>query len=314
MLWRVRATLPDRPGSLAALAAECGKAGVNIASLQVFPQGDRVVDELVLRVPADWRAPDLHELLERAGGEEVVALPSAESSVVDQPARYVRAAREILAQPASFPEVVAHLFDADADADADADSDETGAADETPAAGAVLELVVGDVLVQIRRATPFTTVEYARGEALAALVGDVLGRERPGGTDRRRMGAGTAPVYAAGPDGVSATIDEVPVGRSRVGAGTPAEPTVRPVDLEVDPAWQRRGIGTRLLAETARLARAQGATEIVLTTRADNQAVLPVVLAAGLRGRIRMAGEQLTVRIGLAEVRPLSGSSLLGGP
>lgn len=303
MLWRVRATLPDRPGSLAALAAECGKAGVNIASLQVFPQGDRVVDELVLRVPADWRAPDLHELLERAGGEEVVALPSAEASVVDQPARYVRAAREILAQPASFPEVVAHLFDADADADAD-----------EPRAGAVLELVVGDVLVQIRRATPFTTVEYQRGEALAALVGDVLGRERPSGADRRRMGAGTAPVYAAGPDGVTATIDEVPVGRSRIGAGSTAEPSVRPVDLEVDPAWQRRGIGTRLLAETARLARGQGATEIVLTTRADNQAVLPVVLAAGLRGRIRMAGEQLTVRIGLAEVRPLTGSSLLGAP
>ena len=302
MLWRVRATLPDRPGSLAALAAECGKAGVNIASLQVFPQGERVVDELVLRVPEDWRAHDLHDLLERAGGEEVVALPSAEAAVVDQPARYVRAAREILARPASFPEVVAHLFDADPD-------------DPGDAAGSALELVVGDVLVQVWRATPFTTVEYARGEALAGLVGDVLGRDqRVAGADARRMGGGSAPVYAAGADGVTASIDEVTVGRSRIGAGTSAEPTVRPVELEVDPAWQRRGIGTRLLAETARLARGQGASEIVLTTRADNQAVLPVVLAAGLRGRIRMAGEQLTVRIGLAEVRPLGGSSLLGSP
>ena len=33
-----------------------------------------------------------------------------------------------------------------------------------------------------------------------------------------------------------------------------------------------------------------GATEIVLTARAGNQAVLSMMLAAGMRGRIRMAG------------------------
>ena len=69
--------------------------------------------------------------------------------------------------------------------------------------------------------------------------------------------------------------------------------------LSVDPAWRRRGIGTRLLAEAVRLAAAHGAGELVLTTRADNQAVLPVVLAAGLRGRIKMSGDRLTVHSGL---------------
>ncbi len=48
------------------------------------------------------------------------------------------------------------------------------------------------------------------------------------------------------------------------------------------------------------MAAARGATELVLTTHADNQAVLPMVLAAGLRGRIRMSGDRLTVRIPLA--------------
>jgi len=43
----------------------------------------------------------------------------------------------------------------------------------------------------------------------------------------------------------------------------------------------------------------------VLTTRADNQAVLPMVLAAGLRGRIRMAADVLTVRIPVHELRPI---------
>ena len=55
----------------------------------------------------------------------------------------------------------------------------------------------------------------------------------------------------------------------------------------------------------ARLALAKGADEIVLTTRSDNPAVLPMVLAAGLRGRIRMAGDQLTVRIPLRDLKPL---------
>ena len=76
--------------------------------------------------------------------------------------------------------------------------------------------------------------------------------------------------------------------------------------LRVDPAWQRRGIGTRLLVDAARLAGSMGASEIVLTTRADNQAVLPMVLAAGLRARIRMAADQLTVRVPVRSLKPLT--------
>ncbi|MDR7313766.1 UTP:GlnB (protein PII) uridylyltransferase, partial [Nocardioides luteus] len=48
MLWRVRATLPDRPGALAALAQRCGEAGVNILGMQIFPGLEQVTDEFVL--------------------------------------------------------------------------------------------------------------------------------------------------------------------------------------------------------------------------------------------------------------------------
>ena len=41
MLWRVRTTLPDRPGALAVLAQRCGAAGVNILGLQIFPGIER---------------------------------------------------------------------------------------------------------------------------------------------------------------------------------------------------------------------------------------------------------------------------------
>jgi hypothetical protein len=68
MLWRVRATLPDRPGALAALAAECGSSAVNILGFQVFPGVDLVTDELVLDTPEGWEAADIAGLVERSGG------------------------------------------------------------------------------------------------------------------------------------------------------------------------------------------------------------------------------------------------------
>jgi hypothetical protein len=40
----------------------------------------------------------------------------------------------------------------------------------------------------------------------------------------------------------------------------------------------------------------------VLVTSADNQAVLPMVLGSGLRGRIRMSGDGLTVRVPLRDL------------
>jgi ribosomal protein S18 acetylase RimI-like enzyme len=297
MLWRVRTTLPDRPGALAALAVSCGEAGVNILGLQIFPGIDSVTDELVLRTPEGWGESEIAELLGRSGGLSVSAGPCTEAALTDQPTRYVQAARTILAQPASFPEVVARLFDAESDP----------IADERTAAQDVMDMVVGDVLVQVRRTAPFTGTEHARGAAMADLVSDVLERSRESAMSPsmgRRVGGGATPEYVVDGDSVAATIDGVAVGlavvRSQAG-----EEGVRPVTLRVDPAWQRRGIGARLLVDAARLANTLGATEIVLTTRSDNQAVLPMVMAAGLRGRIRMASDTLTVRVPVRDLKPL---------
>lgn len=96
------------------------------------------------------------------------------------------------------------------------------------------------------------------------------------------------------------------VGAARVSPAPADEPGTRLVDLHVDPAWQRRGVGTRLLGDASRLARTLGADEVRLTARSDNQAVLPMVMAAGMRGRIRMAGEVLTVRIVVRDLLPIA--------
>ena len=286
MLWRVRAGLPDRPGALAQLAAACGRAGVNIQTVQVFPDAGSVTDELVLQVPDDWGADELRALVEGAGGGLVAAMPATGAALEDQPTRYVEAVRSIIAAPETFPEVAAHLFDA-------------GVAPQA-GAGDVLEMAVGEATtIQIRRDPPFTATERARAAALAALVGQVLAT--PAAPAPRQPGS-TEPEYVTDDTVVSAVAAGVVAGRAEVTvhreAGVPW-----PVDLWVDPTWQRRGVGTRLLAEVARAARERGAEEIVLTAPSDSRAVLPMVLAAGMRGRIRMAGESLTVRIGLTDLR-----------
>jgi ribosomal protein S18 acetylase RimI-like enzyme len=298
MWWRVRTTLPDRPGALAVLAEHCGNAGVNILGVQVFPGIEAVTDELVLQTPAGWGTAEVVALLEGAGGRAVAAAPCTEAALTDQPTRYVQAARTILARPASFPEVVARLFDAEADP-----------ADPDDPPQDVMEMTVGDVQVQVRRHAPFTATEHTRGAAMADLVSDVLQRTRAESAVRmstgRRLGDGATPEYVVDGHSVSAILGGIVVGLATVHAATGGDDVERSVTLRVDPAWQRRGIGTRLLVEAARLAHGLGAEEVVLTTRSDNQAVLPMVLAAGMRGRIRMAADVLTVRVPVRELRPL---------
>ena len=129
----------------------------------------------------------------------------------------MQAARTILAQPAAFPEVVARLFDAEAD----------------PAAGAtgrrdVMDMTVGDVQVQVRRTAPFTATEHARGAAMADLVSDVLERSRET-APRPARAAGSAaaprPSTSSTSDSVSAVIDGAAVGLAVVAAGGRRSPT-----------------------------------------------------------------------------------------
>ncbi len=295
MLWKVRISLVDRPGSLSAVARSCGEAGVNIVGLQVFPGIASVTDELVVDAPAGWDLAALRALAASAGADVIDAHPCREGVLLDQATRHVEAARAILDDPACFPEVVAQLLDAEPESIDGSTFDS-------------MDLLVGDVVVQIHRAAPFTATEHARGVTIAALVSDVLRREASYAVRRAPDGPGAStvtPELVSHTHAVSVVVGSVVVGRAVL--GEEVLDGARPLRLDVDPGWRRRGLGTRLLREAAKLAAALGDEELALATTADNRAVLPLVLGSGIRGRIRLSGAELHVRMPVRDFTPTRG-------
>lgn len=58
-LWRMRTTVRDEPGSLAALCTALAEHRVDILNLQTHPLSDGTVDEFLLRAPAALLPADL---------------------------------------------------------------------------------------------------------------------------------------------------------------------------------------------------------------------------------------------------------------
>lgn len=278
-MWQIRTTLPDRPGTLAELARRCGDAGVNILGMQVFPGLGAVTDELVLRCPDGWGAGEVASLVRAAGGEQVAVSECTEQALVDQPMRYVLAARALLERTATLPEVLARLLDARV----------PGPTDEP--AGDVLDVPCGAHRVRVVRREPFTPTEHARAAALAALVEPVEPRD-------------SRPVHVLGAESVRALVGEHLVGLARL-TDRPEEPGVRELSLHVDPAWRRRGVGARLLADVVRVAEGRGVAELVVRTDTGDPAALPLVVAAGLRCRVRASGQGQEIRVTVARRSPV---------
>ena len=109
MLWRVRTSLTDRPGSLARLAATCGEHGLNILAVQIFPEIGTVVDELVLEAAEAWTARDLASLVATSGGNAVSVSRCASRDLVDEPVRWLRAAEQMIQHPEDRGRILSEL-------------------------------------------------------------------------------------------------------------------------------------------------------------------------------------------------------------
>jgi GNAT superfamily N-acetyltransferase len=129
--------------------------------------------------------------------------------------------------------------------------------------------------------------------------------------DRARSAAGIPPTSAAGSAVVEYSVEQdavlARIGVHVVGAGRlhALVDGVVEASMEVAPAWRRLGIGRQLLRQTCGLAAGRGATELMMLAPPTEEGVVPVLAAAGMRGRIRLTDQGLSVHVSLAGVRPI---------
>ncbi|WP_323185672.1 hypothetical protein [Kitasatospora sp. NBC_01287] len=84
-LWRLRATVSDAPGSLAAVCTALAALRISIVSLQTHPLPDATVDEFLLRAPRSLPRSILTEAVAGAGGREIWTEPADAHDLVDVP-------------------------------------------------------------------------------------------------------------------------------------------------------------------------------------------------------------------------------------
>lgn len=334
MLCRVRTSLDDRPGALATLAARCGAGGVNIVGLQIFPGVDSVTDELVVEVPESMTGPQVAALVDDAGGRDTTVRFCSEAALADGPSRFLQAVRRVLDAPATVGETLADLLDCDS-AEADGPAALTVAIGDSAitlrreapftateeARATVFASVVTDLLADLAAVLELP-VEQARTAVVPAPNTDPVTRPAVSGdamalvrmadrcSSKTLAGRFGQPLVGIQPRLARQVLAEGPALVVEVGQEVVALATVIPgdparVELLVEDGWQGRGVGSRLLAQAARLAKANGANELMLTSEHNSAAVPRLSAASGLSGRVRHVGGRVELIVSLRRVAPL---------
>ncbi|XUM01338.1 GNAT family N-acetyltransferase [Streptomyces venezuelae ATCC 10712] len=175
-LWRMRTTVADTPGSLAALCTALARLRVDILTLQTHPLGDGTVDEFLLRAPADLSARALARETAAAGGRDTWTERADTHDLVDTPTRVLGLATRTALDAAELPLALRQLLGRCTLHSVPAVS-LTGrpAGEQAPVEGVLEETVMrlrdphGGTLIIERPYLPFTPTEFARARALVEL-------------------------------------------------------------------------------------------------------------------------------------------------
>lgn len=175
-LWRMRTTVRDEPGSLAALCTTFAAHGVDILTLQTHPLAEGTVDEFLLRAPAALQARDLTREVSAAGGSSTWIERADAHDLVDTPTRVLGLATRTALDTAELPLALRQLLGRCTIHYLPAASVTGHAAGESaPVEGALEETEMrlrdpngGSITVE-RPYLPFTPTEFARARALVEL-------------------------------------------------------------------------------------------------------------------------------------------------
>ncbi|MEV7675395.1 GNAT family N-acetyltransferase [Streptomyces sp. NPDC088752] len=197
-LWRMRTTVADTPGSLAALCTVLARLDVDILTLQTHPLADGTVDEFLLRAPADLSAQALARETAAAGGRDTWTERADAHDLVDTPTRVLGLATRTALDAAELPLALRQLLGRCTLHSVPAVS-LTGrpTGEQAPVEGVLEETVMrlrdphGGTLVVERPYLPFTPTEFARARALVELDAR-LGPRLPRGRDVLTLPEGNA--------------------------------------------------------------------------------------------------------------------------
>ncbi|MEW2414571.1 GNAT family N-acetyltransferase [Streptomyces sp. NPDC046866] len=177
-LWRMRTTVRDEPGSLAALCTALARADVDILTLQTHPLPEGgTVDEFLLRAPQRLPLAELTRAVARAGGRSTWIERADAHDLVDTPTRVLGLATRTALDAAELPLALRQLLGRCTihSIPATTLSGRPNAAADAPVEG-VLEATVmrlrdpsGGAITVERPYLPFTPTEFARARALVEL-------------------------------------------------------------------------------------------------------------------------------------------------
>ncbi|GHF58045.1 hypothetical protein GCM10018783_29290 [Streptomyces griseosporeus] len=198
VLWRMRTTVRDEPGSLAALCTALADRRVDILSLQTHPLGETTVDEFLLRAPGDLAAADLTRAVAAAGGTGTWIERADAHDLVDAPTRLLGLATRTALDAAELPLALRQLLGRCTIRQSPATLAREGhGAQAVPVEGVLEDTVMrlrgpeGGVLTVERPYLPFTPTEFARARALVELDAR-LGPRVPVGQDVLTLPEGNA--------------------------------------------------------------------------------------------------------------------------
>ncbi|MFF5439494.1 GNAT family N-acetyltransferase [Streptomyces achromogenes] len=188
-LWRMRTTVRDEPGSLAALCTALAGHRVDILSLQTHPLADGTVDEFLLRAPGTLTAAGLTRAVALAGGTSTWIERADAHDLVDAPTRVLGLAARTALDASELPLALRQLLGRCTIRSLPATPVGGGRGPlPVPAEGVLEDTVMrlpapeGGVLTVERPYLPFTPTEFARARALVELDGR-LGPRIPRGQD-----------------------------------------------------------------------------------------------------------------------------------
>lgn len=306
-LWRVRATVDDRPGFLAVLAASLALRSINILAVQVHTTEAGAVDDFLLDAPDSLTEAELFAAIEKGRGRNAWVARADAYDLVDPPTQMANLAARVSRDPSLLGATLATLLGGCL-VQHEADRSVSGH-------GATLmrlDSPLGGMIVLTRLAPAFTPAEFARAQALVEVARAALARAAillPGGEELEIRPASPSDAgavlemhgrcgeqslyrrYFSGTRGPTrqqldrlispargtALIAEDGPGRPVALANLIGEGEVAEAALLVEDAWQRRGIGTALLRRLLTLAAPAGLRAVVLHTHADNEPMLRTV-------------------------------------